>query len=83
MMTHIEEDLMNETTVRAFEPQASPESVIMTRLAQSAPLTLDDLVEQVPQLTWNQVFRAVDGLTRSGAIIVRRNRFQYELSTVG
>jgi len=58
-------------------------SVIMKRLAQSPPLTLDDLVEQLPQLTWNQIFQAVDGLTRTGAIHARRTRFQYELSRVG
>jgi len=74
---------MNGTALREIETSGSPESVIMKRLAQSPPLTLDDLVEQLPQLTWNQIFQAVDGLTRTGAIHARRTRFQYELSRVG
>jgi hypothetical protein len=71
---------MNGTLLKETKTPASPESEILTCLAHSTALTLDDLVERLPQLTWNQVFRAVDGLTRIGAIIVRRNRFQYEVS---
>jgi hypothetical protein len=71
---------MSDTGMIMTVAPASPEAVIMNRLAQSSALTLDDLVEQVPQLTWNQIFRAVDGLARSGAIIVRRIRFEYRLS---
>ena len=74
---------MNGIGLSPAKAVASPEAVIMNRLAQSTALTLDDLVAQVPQLTWNQVFQAVDDLARSGAIVVRRNRFEYELSMVG
>lgn len=78
------QDAVNTATIDAEGQYArSPEAVILTRLDQTAPLSFDELAARVPQLTWNQVFQAVDGLARSGVIHLRRNRFQYELLKTG
>ncbi len=71
-----DEERMDEESAST---DASPESTILAQL-QSTPVSLDQLVRQVPQLTWNQVFQAVDGLSRTGSIQLRRKHFRYELS---
>ena len=39
---------------------------------------LEEIMQECPELTWNQVFFAVDGLSRSGEIIlVCRGRGMY------
>lgn len=73
---------MNVALSHSHLPSASPETVIMSHLSRHPSVTLDDLIEHVPQLTWNQIFHAVDGLTRAGTVVARRIRFQYELSLV-
>ena len=73
---------MNDTASHSTLRSTSPETVIMSHLSRHPSMTFDDLIEHVPQLTWNQIFHAVDGLTRTGAVVARRIRFQYELSLV-
>lgn len=58
--------------------QPRPEQLILTVLHETDVITLDRLVAQLPELTWNQVFQAVDALSRRGVILLRRRGYQYE-----
>ena len=46
----------------------------------SGALTMEDILERLPVLTWNQVFRAVDAMSRCGEVALRKRGFQYEVS---
>ena len=43
------------------------------------PFTLDEVTERL-ELSWNQVFLAVDSLSRRGDIILKRRGYEYEVS---
>jgi hypothetical protein len=42
-------------------------------------IALEELVNSLPELTWNQVFSLVDELSRRQLISLRRRGFDYEL----
>ena len=42
-------------------------------------IALEELVNRLPELTWNQVFSMVDELSRRQLISLRRRGFDYEL----
>lgn len=57
------------------------ERLIARELTRHGACTLERLVQQLRTCTWNQVFMAVDILSRRGAIILRPlPRFQYLVS---
>lgn len=56
-----------------------PQALVSEELRKTAPVGLEELLGRLPQLTWNQVFQAVDALSRRGAILLRRRGFEYEL----
>ena len=58
------------------------ESLILDLLRARKSLTLEQVVTLLPELTWNQVFKAVDELSRRRKIILLRRRFQYEIERV-
>lgn len=59
----------------------SLESAIRQELAQVGTCTLDELNERLPSYSWNQVFSAVDRLSRAGALTLhRQGSFGYVLS---
>jgi hypothetical protein len=64
-------------------PRVSSESLILDLVRARQSLTLEQLITLLPELTWNQVFRTVDELSRRGAIVLLRKGFQYELAWVG
>lgn len=45
-------------------------------------LTLEQVVALLPELSWNQVFKTVDELSRRGKIILLRRGFDYEVERV-
>ena len=47
--------------------------------SSSTPFTLDEVTERL-ELSWNQVFLAVDSLSRRGDIILKRRGYEYEVS---
>jgi predicted ArsR family transcriptional regulator len=47
--------------------------------SSSTPFTLDEVTERL-ELSWNQVFLAVDSLSRRGDIILQRRGYEYEVS---
>ncbi len=61
---------------------ATTESLVITILERERRLRLDQIVARLPELSWSQVFRAVDSLSRRGAIRLERRGFDYELSPV-
>lgn len=58
------------------------ESLILDLLRARKSLTLEQVVTLLPELTWNQVFKAVDELSRRRKIILLRRRFQYEIERI-
>lgn len=61
--------------------QATVESAVRSRLMQHTPCSLDALLARLPQFSWNEVFAAVDRLSRTGEVVLRHPaRFSYEVS---
>ncbi len=55
--------------------------LITQELEQHGPCTLEALAHNLPTCGWNQVFMAVDALSRDGAITLQpQARFQYLVS---
>ena len=57
----------------------SSEFLILDLMRAKKSLTLEQVVTLLPELTWNQVFRTIDELSRRGEIILLRRGFQYEV----
>ena len=63
-------------------PVPSPHQYqVLATLATADFLTIEQLVEQLPELTWNQLFHILDDLSRRGAIVLRRRGFENEVMT--
>ncbi|MBI4000247.1 MAG: hypothetical protein HY348_00485 [Nitrospira defluvii] len=60
----------------------SSEFLILGLLRARKSLTLEQVVTLLPELTWNQVFKTVDELSRRGKIILLRRGFEYEVEWV-
>lgn len=58
------------------------EALVMQHLQPASPVILDRIVEDLPELSWNQIFQTVDALSRKGLISLRRRGFNYELSLI-
>jgi hypothetical protein len=48
------------------------ESSIRQELARIGTSTLEELTERLPSFSWNQVFTAVDRLSREGPVTLQR-----------
>jgi hypothetical protein len=57
----------------------SNEELVLSVLRSSGSLTIEQMIAKLPDLNWNQVFLAVDALSRRGAIVLRRRGYEYEL----
>lgn len=56
-------------------------SLITQELEQQGPCTLETLAYKLSTCSWNQVFMAIDTLSREGAITLQPHaRFQYLVS---
>ena len=55
------------------------ESLVLHVLHSADSLTMEQMIEQLPQLSWSELFHTVDALSRRGAIILRRRGFECEL----
>lgn len=60
---------------------AHTEAKILAIVHEQGRILLEQLPSCLPDLTWNQVFLGVDGLSRQGAISLRRRGFDYEVWT--
>ena len=57
------------------------ESAILETLERGGPCSLDELYQALSDYSWNQVFAAVDRLSRNGRLLLRRpGRFDYQVS---
>ena len=55
------------------------EGLILDLVCLRKSLTLEQVVTLLPELSWNQVFKTVDELSRRGEIILLRRGFEYEI----
>jgi predicted Zn-ribbon and HTH transcriptional regulator len=63
-----------------LDQQPPREDLVLHLLeSSSTPLTLAEVTERL-ELSWNQVFLAVDSLSRRGGIILKRRGYEYEVS---
>jgi hypothetical protein len=67
------------TVPASIEPLHSVEHDIVTHVEEQDVVTLDALVDQMPEYSWSQIFQAVDTLSRNGSITLRRHGFCYTL----
>ncbi|WP_447986770.1 hypothetical protein [Nitrospira sp. Nam74] len=56
------------------------EALILDALRGGDPILLEQITERIPELSWNELFQAVDTLSRRGDLILRRRGFAYYLS---
>jgi hypothetical protein len=56
--------------------------VLILDVLQSSrrPLPIEEIVGRLPDLGWNQVFLAVDSLSRKGLINLKRQAYSYVVS---
>jgi len=56
--------------------------VVILDVLQSSrqPLTIEEIVDRIPLLGWNQVFLAVDSMSRKGLIILKRRAYSFLVS---
>lgn len=55
------------------------EALILDLLQRAGSLTIEQAAAELPELTWSELFHTVDSLSRSGAVLIRRKGFAYEL----
>ncbi len=56
------------------------EKLILDVLRSSVvPLSFEEIIARLPDLSWNQVFLSVDAMSRRGEIILRRQGYEYEV----
>jgi hypothetical protein len=63
-----------------FQPLSRSEDRVLKVLQINEALSLELITEQVPDLNWNDVFHAVDTLSRRGVLILQRKGFAYYVS---
>ena len=63
----------------SLTPSSPLEQDIVAHLEDQDVVTLDALINQMPQYSWSQIFHAVDTLARCGRISLRRHGFGYTL----
>lgn len=61
----------------AARDEISQERVFMTLLAHARSFTIEEILEQLPTLTWSEIFLAIDALSRRGDIALYRHGFTY------
>lgn len=55
------------------------EYLVLDLVGMRQSLTLEQVVTLLPELSWNQVFKTVDELSRRGEILLLRRGFDYEV----
>jgi hypothetical protein len=62
--------------------RALPEAMVLDRLREDQSISVEDILRQVPELTWAQMFIAIDILNRRGDIEVRREGFTHTVRRI-
>jgi len=63
-----------------FQPSSRSEDLVLKALQTNEALSLEQITERVPDLSWNDLFHAVDTLSRRGDLILQRKGFAYYVS---
>ena len=63
-----------------FQQLSRSEDLVLNALRINEALSLEQITERVPDLNWNDVFHAVDALSRRGVLILQRKGFAYYVS---
>lgn len=58
---------------------STPESRLLDLLRDGEPYTVEQVLEKAPEFTWVQLFVAMDSLSRTGMVELRREGFMYWL----
>jgi hypothetical protein len=75
----MQNSLLIEESSRPSEAAETVEREILEFVEEQAVVSLDALVALMPQYSWNQIFGAVDGLTRRRRLVLRRHGRDYSL----
>lgn len=59
-----------------------PDQLILDRLGEDRRFTVEEILDQVPELSWAQLFFAIDSLSRRGDVELRRQEFTYTVRRV-
>jgi len=62
--------------------QILPEDLVLDRLQDGRRFTVEEILVEVPELSWAQLFLAMDILSRRGDVELRRLGFTYTLKKV-
>lgn len=54
-------------------------TLVLQLLDRAGCLTIERLAAELPELTWSELFHTIDSLSRSGAIVLQRKGFIYEI----
>lgn len=65
------------TSAREEDGPWLPEQLILEQLRASGQCTVEEMLERVPELTWGQLFLAMDVLSRRGEVELSREGFTY------
>lgn len=58
------------------------ELLVLELLYVRRSLTLEQMVALLPELSWNQVFKTIDELSRRREIILLRKGFEYKVERI-
>ena len=67
------------TETREFIP-TFPESRILEVLRNGENYTVEEILEQTPEISWAQLFLAMDSLSRCGKVELHREGFLYTIT---
>ncbi|MGH7208526.1 MAG: hypothetical protein ACREIL_03975 [Nitrospiraceae bacterium] len=56
------------------------EELVLTVLRSSGTLTIEQATAKLPELSWNELFHAVDALSRRGDIALRKRGYEYVMT---
>jgi hypothetical protein len=56
------------------------QSMVLAALGSGDAVTVDQLMMRLPELTFSELFFALDALSRRGEVFMRRRGFEYEIS---
>lgn len=56
------------------------EEALLEVLSTVESLSLEQVIAQLPEFGWNEIFQAIDSLNRRGLIRLRRRGFDYEVA---
>ena len=59
-----------------------PEQLILNRVREDRRFTFEEILDLVPELSWAQMFSAMDILSRRGEVELRRQKFTYTVRRV-